>query len=191
VAAVGSPQPEPEPEAAGTEEHAARDAGDDGVVAAVLLEPEPDDAHRNNRSAQLRIYSGACDSCSQNANWELQIDGLGASDPQAVAASACPLGGDCTTSGDDDGTADGSKYIVAAIMGTEQVIVSFDNNATPSPLAGQVLHRRSSGNGAPAENIAVSADGSKVAVTDDAGVIVLGFTSETGNYSLIGDPIKP
>ena len=32
-AAVGSPQPEPEPEAAGTEEHAARDAGDDGVVA--------------------------------------------------------------------------------------------------------------------------------------------------------------
>jgi hypothetical protein len=112
---------------------------DDGRVAAVLLEPTPDDAHLNNRSSLLRVYSGTCGGsrCQTNASWELRVDGLGATDPQAVAISACSLPSDsATNSGETD------QYIVAAIMGTEQLFVSF-NAATPA--SSRVLHRRSSG----------------------------------------------
>jgi hypothetical protein len=106
---------------------------EDGRVGAILYEPAPDMAHLNNRSCVLQIFNGICTGslCQPNASWELRIDGLGATDPQAVAISAEEI---------TNGTR--AQYIIAAIMGSEQVIVAFDLD---SPLASRVVYRHSGG----------------------------------------------
>lgn len=113
---------------------------EDGRVGAVLYEPAPDTAHLNNRSSVLRIYSGDCATlhCQHNASWELRVDGLGATDPQEVAISAesSRLAARQTTNGTR------AHYIIAAIMGSEQIVVAFDVGL---PVRSRVIHRRSGG----------------------------------------------
>jgi hypothetical protein len=114
---------------------------EDGRVGAVLFEPAPDTAHLNNRSSVLQIFSGVCAAagCERNASWQLRIDGLGATDPQEVAISA---GSRQTAAGGDSSNTTQAQYTIAAIMGSEQVIVAFDLAA---PMSSRVMYRRSGG----------------------------------------------
>ena len=78
----------------------------DGALSALLFEPEPDEAHLNNRSAVLSLVNASGAECHR-----LLVEGQGAYDPWsvAVAPSRGPQG-----------------YTVAAIMGVSSVVLDFD-----------------------------------------------------------------
>jgi len=76
------------------------------ALSALLFEPEPDEAHLNNRSAVLSLVNASGAECHR-----LLVEGQGAYDPWsvAVAPSRGPQG-----------------YTVAAIMGVSSVVLDFD-----------------------------------------------------------------
>jgi hypothetical protein len=138
---------------------------EDGGSVAFLVEPEPDEAHLNNRSSRLMVFGA-----QGELSYQLQIDGLGSTDPQVVAISAVPRH-------DVTGSGCATTYTVGAIMGSYVVVVDVCTtcNATSSS---RVRYKKRSDGGMPEQSVAVAvapggAGGAVVAVTDGSDVAVI------------------
>eukprot|EP00462_Mataza_sp_D1_P011918 CAMPEP_0175162086 /NCGR_PEP_ID=MMETSP0087-20121206/24965_1 /TAXON_ID=136419 /ORGANISM="Unknown Unknown, Strain D1" /LENGTH=427 /DNA_ID=CAMNT_0016450573 /DNA_START=178 /DNA_END=1461 /DNA_ORIENTATION=- len=119
---------------------------EDGIVFGVLLEPTPDEAHLNNRSAELLIYARN----AQVPAYQLRVDGCGVSDPMVVSVSGYP-------------SATG-VYSVIAIMSTHIVVVDFDVSTSTGSL---VFDKNDGAEVAPETAVAVSSTGNYFAVTSN------------------------
>lgn len=119
----------------------------DGALSAFLYQPEPDAKHLDNRSAVLQLVDRSGRVCFTHT-----AAGLHDTNPQSVAIAPHPREG-----GSRSGT-----YTIAAIMGEVSMLFQYDDEARQGAVL-QVIPAGPSG--APESAVAVSGDGTYVAIT--------------------------